>query len=689
MKMKSNAVAEKESSLLVADKDEKIFKQRLKGGVPEAEDRRPSSFNFTAQEEKMTNTNINAFEKEKVAEKEEEIKEENKNEEPLSGRLLIKLKQKNLPDRPGVYRMISASGKVLYVGKAKSLKKRVLNYTQPERLTLRIKQMVSLTHDLIVVECQSEAEAFLLENDLIKRYQPYYNILLKDDKSFPYILIRQNHPFPQVLKYRGKQSAKGRYFGPYASIGAVQEALSTIQKVFQLRVCTDHDFETRSRPCLLYQIKKCSGPCCGMISGEEYRKNVRQALDFMEGKSQRLQKEFSEKMYEASQKEDYETALFYREKIKALNLVQAQSTEHEGYEINGDVFALCREGGSACVQVLFFRSGANKGSKAFFFDQLEGEQTDGDLLQSVLGQFYESVQLPKEIILSHEVEEKELLRESFSQKAGFKVKIETNVRSGRRKILQKALLNAQEALRRHFLEKEVSERDWKGFEELAGLKDIEKIEVYDNSHLQGTSSVGAMIAAGPEGFLKNRYRRFNIDIQTVNPQDDFDMMRHVLSRRLSRGLKEGDLPDVMLIDGGKGQLSAVEEIFQKYPGASKIALIGVAKGPNRDAGEEKLYFPDREEPVCLPKNNHVLHFIQRLRDEAHRFAIGSHRIKRKNNFFRNPLDEIEGIGPKKKKALVEYFGSASKVAQAQVIELIRVPGIDKKLAQAIYDFFHS
>ncbi len=554
---------------------------------------------------------------------------------------------------------------------------------------MRIKQMVSLTRDLIVVECQSEAEAFLLENDLIKRYQPYYNILLKDDKSFPYLLIRKTHPFPQVLKYRGKQTAQGKYFGPYASIGALQEVLSTLQKVFRLRVCSDNDFNTRSRPCLLYQIKKCSGPCCGLISEEEYGKNVRQALDFMEGKSQSLQKEFSAKMYEASQKEDYETALVYREKIKALNVVQAQSTEHEGYEINGDVFALYREGGSACVQVLFFRNGANKGSKAFFFDRLEEEQTNSDLLQSVLGQFYESVQLPKEIILSHEVEEKELLEDSFSKKAGKKVEIWTQTRGGRKKIRQKALLNAQEALRRHFLEKEVCERDLKEFEALTGLKEIQKIEVYDNSHLQGTSSVGAMIAAGPEGFLKKNYRRFNIDSRTVNPQDDFDMMRHVLSRRLARGVKEKNLPDVMLIDGGKGQLSAVEEIFQKYPDASKIVLIGVAKGPHRDAGEEKLYFPHREEPVCLPKNSSLLHFIQRLRDEAHRFAIGSHRIKRKNNFFKNPLDEIEGIGPKKKKALIEYFGSAAKVAQVQVSELMRVKGVDKKLAQVIYDFFHS
>ena len=598
---------------------------------------------------------------------------------------ILKAKVALLPGRPGVYRMLSKTGKVLYVGKAKNLKKRVISYTKYDRLPVRLQRMVSEVNDLIVVETPNEAEAFLLENELIKKYRPYYNILLKDDKSFPYIFMSANHPFPRVTKYRGSRVEKGDYFGPYASAAAINEALAVLQKVFLLRTCTDSMFAMRTRPCLLYQIKRCSAPCTGEISEEEYKKSVQQAKDFMNGKSSAIQDKLKERMFAESEKGNYEQALVLRDRIAALNHMQsyADGTTFDQH-VDADFIAVYLQADRAAIQVFFFRRGQNGGTHVVFLDDV-GDQSEPQLLESFIGQFYQNLPPPHEIIVSHELPSAPEVETALSQKYGHIVRLNAHVKEGRRKILNQALMNAKESLSRHLTETGLQTDMLAELARLMHLPKIEKVEVYDNSHIQGTSAVGAMIAAGPKGFMKNNYRRYNILKSKAG--DDFAMMHEVLTRRLTRGAKENDLPDAMLIDGGLGQLSAVKETMDEV--GVHVPVMGVAKGPERDAGKEKLYLPGSSEPIILERNSALLFFIQRLRDEAHRFAVGSHRIKRQKASLRATLDEIEGIGAVRRKALIAHFGTSRAVLEASVHELMQVPGIFENIKKKIYTFTHK
>ena len=598
---------------------------------------------------------------------------------------ILKAKVALLPDRPGVYRMLSKTGKVLYVGKAKNLKKRVVSYTKYDRLPVRLQRMVSEVNDLIVVETPNEAEAFLLENELIKKYRPYYNILLKDDKSFPYIFMSTNHNFPRVAKYRGSRVEKGDYFGPYASASAVNEALAVLQKVFLLRTCTDSMFSIRTRPCLLYQIKRCSAPCTGEISKEEYKKLAQQARDFMNGKNSTIQEKLKELMFQESKKGNYEKALVLRDRIAALNHMQsyADGTTFD-HHIDADFIAVYRQADRAAIQVFFFRNGQNGGTHVVFLDDI-GEQTEIELLESFIGQFYQNIPPPHEIIISHDLPSRKDIEAALSQKYGHIVRLNSHVKEGRRKILNQALMNAKESLSRHLSEIGLQTDMLSELAQLMKLPKIDKVEVYDNSHIQGTSAVGAMIAAGPKGFMKNKYRRYNILKSKAG--DDFAMMHEVLTRRLTRGAKENDLPDAMLIDGGLGQLSSVIETMNEV--GVHVPVMGVAKGPERDAGKEKLYLPYDSKPIILEHNSALLFFIQRLRDEAHRFAVGSHRLKRQKNSLRSSLDEIEGIGSVRRKALLTHFGSPRAVLEASISELMQVAGISENIAKKIYTFSHK
>lgn len=601
-----------------------------------------------------------------------------------NGVKVLKAKVALLPGRPGVYRMLSAAGKVLYVGKAKNLKKRVISYTKYDKLPVRLQRMVSEVHDLVVVETASEAEAFLLENELIKKYRPYYNILLKDDKSFPYIFISSNHPYPRVSKYRGSRVEKGDYFGPYASLGAVTEALDTLQKVFLLRTCTDNVFSCRTRPCLLYQIKRCSGPCVGLISKEEYSDLVKQAKDFMNGKNTQIQKKLLNEMQEKSAALQFEQAMALRDRVKALNQMQSYADSGLDRHIDADFIAVHIENDEAAIQVFFFRRGQNGGTHVTFIKDVE-ERTPSEILESYIGQFYQDLPAPHEIILSHELADKEEVEKALSAQNGHIVKITTRVLGGRKKIQLRAMTNAKESLVRHQTETGLQKEMLAQLSHLAGIPKIDKVEVYDNSHIQGTSSVGALIAAGPSGFMKNSYRRFNIE--TAKAGDDFGMMQEVMKRRLRRGKAENNLPDLMLIDGGLGQLSSVTRVMDELD--IHLPVMAVAKGPERDAGKEKLFMPGSSEPILLEHKSPLLHFIQRLRDEAHRFAIGSHRIKRKKTSNRLTLDEIEGIGPKRRKLLVQHFGSPRAVLEASLPELMQVEGISENIAKKIYTFSHK
>ena len=598
---------------------------------------------------------------------------------------ILKAKVALLPGRPGVYRMLSKTGKVLYVGKAKNLKKRVISYTKYDKLPVRLQRMVSEVNDLIVVETPNEAEAFLLENELIKKYRPYYNILLKDDKSFPYIFMSANHPYPRVTKYRGSRVEKGDYFGPYASASAVNEALAVLQKVFLLRTCTDSMFALRTRPCLLYQIKRCSAPCTGEISEKEYKKLVQQAKDFMNGKSSAIQEKLKERMFAESEKGNYEQALVLRDRIAALNHMQsyADGTTFDQH-VDADFIAVYQQADRAAVQVFFFRHGQNGGTHVVFLDDVK-DQTEPQLLESFIGQFYQNLPPPHEIIISHELPGQKDIEAALCQKYGHVVRLNAHVKEGRRKILNQALVNAKESLSRHLTETGLQTDMLAELARLMNLPKIEKVEVYDNSHIQGPSAVGAMIAAGPKGFMKNNYRRYNILKSKVG--DDFAMMHEVLTRRLTRGAKENDLPDAMLIDGGLGQLSAVKETMDEV--GVHVPVMGVAKGPERDAGKEKLYLPGSSEPIILERNSALLFFIQRLRDEAHRFAVGSHRMKRQKASLRATLDEIEGIGAVRRKALIAHFGTPRAVLEASVPELMQVPGISENIAKKIYTFTHK
>jgi excinuclease ABC subunit C len=616
----------------------------------------------------------------------------------LQGMALIQDEVKRLPDAPGVYRMLGEGGEALYVGKAKSLKKRVTHYAQGRFHTQRIAHMVHLTRAMEFTTTRTETEALLLESNLIKRLKPRFNVVLRDDKSFAEILIRRDHPAPQIRKHRGAHSTPGDYFGPFASTWAVNRTVNILQKAFLLRSCSDSVYETRTRPCMLHQIKRCSAPCTGLISMEGYGELVGEAHDFMRGKSRAVMKRLSDEMAVAAEDMEFEIAARLRDRIRALAAISMEQGINPETVDEADVFALHAEGGQACVQVFFFRAGQNWGNRAYFprvpsTVSKDGADEDGEILDAFLGQFYEDKPIPRLILLSHAVPNRELLEDAFALNAGRKVEIAVPQRGEKRQLVAHALTNAREALGRKMAESSAQSKILAAVCEAFGLEaSPERIEVYDNSHIMGTNAVGGMIAAGPEGFQKNQYRKFNIRSQDLTPGDDYGMMREVLTRRFGRLVKEEEAgetparPDLVLVDGGAGQLQAALEIMADL-GVDDIAVVGVAKGPDRDAGLERFFMPGKE-PFMLEPKSPALYYLQRLRDEAHRFAIGSHRVRRTMEMRKNPLDEIEGVGPGRKKALLHAFGSAKGVSRASAADLAKVEGVSAQLAQRIYDFFH-
>ncbi len=604
---------------------------------------------------------------------------------------VIQMHVKTLPDTPGVYRMVSETDEVLYVGKAKSLKRRVVSYTHFNRLTIRLQRMVAQTRKMEFVHTHTEAEALLLESNLIKKLKPKYNILLRDDKSFPYILIPSDHDYPQVVKHRGVKRRKGEYFGPFAGAGDVNRTIAILQRVFMIRNCTDGYFANRSRPCLQYHIKRCTAPCVGKVSKEDYALQVKEAQDFLEGKSQDIQKRMLVAMEAASADQDYEAAAHYRDRIRALAAVQSrQDINLEGMK-NVDVIALVQKEGRTCVQVFFFRAGRNYGNRSYF-PRHSADDDIAAVFAAFIAQFYENKPVPKEVLVSHMPEEKELLEEALSGKLKSKVTIAKPARGGRRRMMEFVQKNAAAALARNLIEKASEAKMLAGVATLFEMDEAPvRIEVYDNSHISGTNMVGAMIVAGPEGFQKNAYRKFNI--KQAGAADDYGMMREVFERRFKRALKEqeeGDetnWPDLLLVDGGKGQFGVCREVLEDFGLMDQIKLVAIAKGEDRNAGREE-FFMDGRMGFRLPENDAVLHYLQRLRDEAHRFAIGSHRVRRTKQISESPLDGVAGIGAKRKKELLHYFGSAKAVAAAGVEDLQKVAGISTAVAQKIYDHFH-
>ncbi|MFS0736527.1 excinuclease ABC subunit UvrC [Sphingomonas sp. 1P06PA] len=599
---------------------------------------------------------------------------------------------KTLPARPGVYRMQDIRGDVLYVGKARALKNRVANYTQVARLPKRLSRMVAQTRSMTIVTTNTEAEALLLEAQLIKRFRPAYNVLLRDDKSFPFILLREDHDFPRVQKHRGARRAKGQYFGPFASAGSVTRTLNALQKLFLLRSCTDSFFANRDRPCLLYQIKRCSAPCVGRVSKEDYADLVADAKAFLSGKSTQVQKKLGDAMTRAAADMDFELAAVYRDRLRALTFIQGTQTINAEGVADADIFAMAAKQGHIGIQAFFIRGGQNWGHRAFF-PAHTADVPEDEILASFLMQFYEEVPPPRLVLLDRALEEAELLGEALSERAGRKVQLKQPQRGEQRRLIAQATRNAEEALDRRIAE---STTQGRLLGEMAELFELEgppgRIEVYDNSHIMGTNMVGAMIVAGPEGFRPGQYRKFNIRRPETAPGDDFAMMREVLERRFARLEKEdpdrksGEWPDLLLIDGGKGQLSAVCSILEDA-GVHDVPIVGISKGPDRNAGREHFHLPDGREQM-LPPGSPLLFYLQRLRDEAHRFAIGAHRAKRAKAFTASPLDEVPGIGPARKKALLMHFGTAKAVRGAALEDLQKAPGVSATMARAIYDYFH-
>lgn len=613
---------------------------------------------------------------------------------------VIRAYLRSLPGNPGVYRMLDGEGGALYVGKAKNLKKRVANYTNLARQSMRIRRMVAQVRSMEFVNTHTEAEALLLEANLIKRLAPRYNILLRDDKSFPYILVTGDHSYPRVVKYRGARSRQGQYFGPFASAGAVNESLAVLQRAFLLRTCADTIFDARTRPCLLYQIKRCSGPCVGIVSEADYGELVDQARAFLTGRSQEIQRELAVRMQAASDAQEYEKAAGFRDRIKAMATIQSRQDINMADIGDADLIGMHVAGGQACVQVFFIRSGQNYGNRAYFPSHA-GDAEPAQILEAFIGQFYADKIPPKLLLLSHPVAEKALLTEALSERAGYTVRIEIPQRGSKKNLIQLAATNAASALGRRFVESASQRRNFDGLAVVMGIEGaIERIEVYDNSHIQGTNAVGGMIVAGPDGFVKNAYRKFNIRTGGDFPAakrgaplgDDYAMMREVLTRRFARALGEdpdrtsGQWPDLVLIDGGLGQLGIALEVFAEL-GVRDVCVCAIAKGPNRNAGEERLFLPGRD-PIRLESQDPVLYFLQRLRDEAHRFAIGTHRAKRAKSMEKSPLDDIQNVGGARKRALLHHFGSARAVGQAGLSDLEAVEGISKGLARRIYDWFH-
>ncbi|MBN9602302.1 MAG: excinuclease ABC subunit UvrC [Afipia felis] len=613
------------------------------------------------------------------------------------GRAAIEKAVKLAPTSPGVYRMLNESGDVLYVGKAKSVKKRLASYARPTGHPARIARMIAATVNVEIISTATETEALLLEANLIKQLRPRFNVLLRDDKSFPYILITGDHWAPQLVKHRGAQTRPGRYFGPFASVGAVNRTLTALQRAFLIRSCTDSFFEGRSRPCLLFQIKRCAGPCTGEIDFPAYTELVREATDFLSGRSRAVKSQLADEMEAASAELEFERAALYRDRLAALSAVQAQQGINPRTVEEADVFAIHQEGGYSCVEVFFFRTGQNWGNRAYF-PRADKSLAAEEVLGSFLSQFYDGKPPPRLVLLSHKIEEDELLANALSVKAGFKVEVSTPQRGEKKELVNHALTNAREALGRKLADTATQTRLLDALVSALQLpKPPRRIEIYDNSHIQGTNAVGAMVVAGPEGFMKNQYRKFNIRSESLTPGDDYGMMREVLQRRFKRLLsgdanaqaKDDDVPqwpDLVIIDGGLGQLNAVRQIFDEL-GVSGVSLMSVAKGPDRDAGRETLFLPDRP-AIKLEPRDPVLYFIQRLRDEAHRFVIGSHRKLRKKDIREAGLQEIPGIGPARKRALLHHFGTLKEIERASLADLGKVPGVSAESARRIHDFFH-
>ena len=610
-----------------------------------------------------------------------------------TGQALIQDYLKVLDGSPGVYRMLDMQGAVLYVGKARNLKARVSNYARGSGHSARIARMIRETCSMMFLTTRTETEALLLEQNLIKQLKPRYNVLLRDDKSFPNILVAKSHPFAQIKKHRGAKSEKGDYYGPFASAGAVNRTLNHLQRVFLLRSCTDATFSGRTRPCLLYQIKRCAAPCVGRIGLDDYRALVSDAELFLRGKSTAIQAQLAREMSDASETMEYERAAALRDRIKALTAVQSVQAINPRGVPEADVIALHLEGGQACVQVFFIRGNQSWGNRDFY-PKLNGVESPDEVMQAFLVQFYDGKVPPRMILLSHGIEDPDLMTEALSEKAGRKVTLGVPLRGEKAELVENALRNARESLARRMSESAAQARLLEGLAEAFDLPEApQRLEIYDNSHIQGTNAVGGMVVSGPEGWIKSQYRKFNIKGTEITPGDDFGMMKEVLTRRFSRLLKEDpdrqtDIwPDLLLIDGGAGQVSAVHEIMTEM-GVEDIPMIGVAKGEDRDHGKEEFHRPGRR-PFALRMNDPVLYFIQRLRDEAHRWAIGTHRAKRAKSVMANPLDEIAGVGAARKRALLTHFGSAKAVSRAGLADLMAVDGINEALAQKILDHFHK
>ncbi len=599
---------------------------------------------------------------------------------------------RTLPRKSGVYRMIGGDGEVLYVGKARSLRSRVATYTQPTRLDNRLVRMVSGTRTMEFSITGSEAEALLLENNLIKRFRPRFNVLLRDDKSFPYIVIRKDTEWPQLAKHRGVRDPANEYFGPFASATAVNRTLYALQRAFPLRSCSDGVFATRTRPCLQYQIKRCTAPCVGRIDKTEYGAIVDEVRGFLGGRNREVQQALSQRMDKASAELEFEGAAVLRDRIRALTHIQSHQSIALPSIDEADIFAAHAEGGQVCVQVFFLRAGQNLGNRAYFPAHVR-ELNEPAVLSAFIGQFYESRPAPKLILSSHDVAERELLESALAMTAGHKVEIRHPKRGDQKDALDQATLNAREALARRMAERGTQRQLLDGLARLFGLDGPpERIEIYDNSHIQGSAPIGAMVVAGPDGFIKNSYRKFNIKTEGA-AGDDFAMLREVLTRRFGRALKEDPeraeehWPDLVLIDGGQGQLEVARQVLTEL-GLEDIATVGIAKGPDRDAGRERFFVPGKP-PFSLEPRDPVLYFLQRLRDEAHRFAIGTHRARRAADLTRSALDEVPGIGSGRKRALLHHFGSARAVAVATLEDIKAVPGISGALAQKIHDHFRG
>ncbi|MDB4198401.1 excinuclease ABC subunit UvrC [Ascidiaceihabitans sp.] len=607
------------------------------------------------------------------------------------GHEVIQAYLKTIDGSPGVYRMLDHESRVLYVGKARNLRARVSSYARPTGHSGRIARMISITASMMFLTTRTETEALLLEQNLIKQLKPKFNVLLRDDKSFPNILVTAKHDFPQLKKHRGAKKEKGNYYGPFASAGAVNRTLNQLQRVFLLRDCTDSTFDSRTRPCLQFQIKRCSAPCVGKISPDNYRQTVKDAEDFLNGKTTAIQSRLASEMSAASEELEFERAAALRDRIKALTQVQtAQGINPKGVS-EADIIALHLDGGQACVQVFFIRANQNWGNHDYY-PRVVADMDAAEVLEAFVGQFYDTREPPKQVILSNGIENVDLMADALSFKLGRKVEVLVPKRGEKADLVDGALRNARESLARKLAETASQARLLKGLAEAFDLPaPPERIEVYDNSHISGTNAVGGMIVAGPEGFMKNQYRKFNIKGEDITPGDDFGMMKEVLTRRFKRLFKEdpnrerGMWPDLLLIDGGAGQVSAVREIMQKY-GVGDIAMVGVAKGEDRDAGKEEFYRTGKR-PFALRHNDPVLYFVQRMRDEVHRFAIGTHRAKRSKAIGASPLDGIPGVGAARKRALLSHFGSAKAVARANLADLEVVPGVSKGMAQKLYDYF--